>query len=97
VSGTYQFSWKTLTITGKLAETELMVDNVVKDTLHNSLDARTISGTKVVLGRVTKGDHVWIQTVIRMVLNISLLLMLAKSHLLECCYMNCKCLIDGNI
>ena len=62
VSGTYQFSWTTLTITGKLAETELMVDNVVKDTLHNSLGAGTISGTKVVLCKVKKGDHVWIQT-----------------------------------
>jgi hypothetical protein len=39
-----------------------MIDNVVKDTLHNSLDAGTISGTKVVLCKVKKGDHVWIQT-----------------------------------
>jgi hypothetical protein len=62
VSGTYQFSWTTVTINGKFAETELMFDNVVKDTLHNSLDAGTISGTKVVLCKVKKGDHVWIQT-----------------------------------
>jgi hypothetical protein len=62
VSGTYQFSWTTLIITGKLAETALMIDNVVKDTLHNSLDAGTISGIKVVLCKVKKGDHVWIQT-----------------------------------
>jgi hypothetical protein len=39
-----------------------MVDNVVIDTLHNSLGAGTISGTKVVLCKVKKGDHVWIQT-----------------------------------
>ena len=58
VSGTYQFSWTTLTTSGKVAETELRVDNVIKETLHISLG----TGTKVVLCKVMKGDHVWIQT-----------------------------------
>ena len=62
VSGTYQFSWTTLTTNSKLIETELRVDNVVKDTLHIALGAGNISGTKVVLCKVKKGDHVWIQT-----------------------------------
>ena len=62
VSGTYQFSWTTITTSSKLAETELRVDNAIKETLHISLGAGTISGTKVVLCKVTKGDHVWIQT-----------------------------------
>jgi hypothetical protein len=43
VSGTYQFSWTTLTTSGNLIETELRVDNVVKDTLHISLGAGDIS------------------------------------------------------
>ena len=62
VYGTYQFSWTTITTSGKLAETELRVDNAIKETLHISLGAGTISGTKVVLCKVGKGDHVWIQT-----------------------------------
>jgi hypothetical protein len=62
VSGIYQFSWTTLTVSSKLAETELRVDNVIKETLHISLGTGTISGTKVVLCKVKKGDHVWIQT-----------------------------------
>ena len=62
VSGTYQFSWTTLTTTSKFVETELRVDNVVKDTLHIYLGTGNISGTKVVLCKVRKGDHVWIQT-----------------------------------
>jgi len=64
VSGTYQFSWTTLTVSSYLAETELRVDNVIQETLHISLSssAGTISGTKVVLCKVKKGDHVWIQT-----------------------------------
>jgi hypothetical protein len=62
VSGTYQFSWTTITVSAKVAETELMVDNVVKDTLHIYIGTGTISGTKVVLCKVKKGDHVWIQT-----------------------------------
>lgn len=62
VSGTYQFSWTTITTSGKLTETELRVDNAIKETLHISLGAGNISGTKVVLCKVGKGDHVWIQT-----------------------------------
>jgi hypothetical protein len=38
------------------------VDNVVKDTLHISVGTGNFSGTKVVLCKVKKGDHVWIQT-----------------------------------
>lgn len=62
VSGTYQFSWTTLTTSGKLVETEMRVDNVIKESLHISLGTGIISGTKVVLCKVKKGDHVWIQT-----------------------------------
>jgi hypothetical protein len=62
VYGTYQFSWTTITINSKLAETELRVDNAIKETMHISLGTGIISGTKVVLCKVRKGDHVWIQT-----------------------------------
>ena len=62
VSGTYQFSWTTITTSNKLAETELRVDNAIKETLHISLGTGIISGTKVALCKVRKGDHVWIQT-----------------------------------
>ena len=62
VSGTYQFSWTTITGTKNIAETELRVDNAIKETLHISLGTGTISGTKMVLCKVGKGDHVWIQT-----------------------------------
>jgi hypothetical protein len=64
LSGTYQFSWTTITTSNKLAETELRVDNVIKETLHIALgsSAGNLSGRKVVLCKVTKGDHVWIQT-----------------------------------
>lgn len=62
VSGIYLFSWTTLTTTNNFAETELRVDNVVKDTLHIYLGTGNISGTKVVLCKVKRGDHVWIQT-----------------------------------
>ena len=62
VSGIYQFSWTTLIASSKIAETELRVDNVIKETLHISLGTGTFSGTKVVLCKVKKGDHVWIQT-----------------------------------
>ena len=62
VSGIYQFSWTTLIVSAKVAQTELRVDNVVKDTLHVYIGDGTISGTKVVLCKVKKGDHVWIQT-----------------------------------
>jgi hypothetical protein len=62
VYGTYQFSWTTIAINSKLAETELRVDNAIKETLHISLGTGIISGTKVALCKVRKGDHVWIQT-----------------------------------
>ena len=62
VYGTYQFSWTTITINSKLAETELRVYNAIKETMHISLGTGIISGTKVVLCKVRKGDHVWIQT-----------------------------------
>jgi hypothetical protein len=62
VSETFQFSWKTLTNSSNPADTELRVDNVIKETLHISLETGTISGTKVVLCKVKKGNHVWIQT-----------------------------------
>jgi hypothetical protein len=62
VSGTYQFSWTTITTSGKLTETELRVDNAIQETLHISLGTGTISVTKVVLCKVKKSDHVWIQT-----------------------------------
>jgi hypothetical protein len=63
MSGTSLFSWTTLTDSNDLAETELRVDNIVKETLHIVLhSAGNISGSKVVLCKVKKGDHVWIQT-----------------------------------
>lgn len=64
VTGIFQFSWTTLTSAGKLVETELMVDNSAVDTLHLALSSNdgNISGTKVVICKVKKGDHVWIQT-----------------------------------
>jgi hypothetical protein len=34
VSGTYQFSWTTITTSGKLTETELRVDNAIQETLN---------------------------------------------------------------
>jgi hypothetical protein len=52
----------TQSTTGKLVETELRIDNVVKDTLHIFVGTGNFSGTKVVLCKVKKGDHVWIQT-----------------------------------
>ena len=64
VTGIFQFTWTIQTTTSKLVETELMVDNVVMDTLHVALTANdgNISGTKVVICKVKKGHHVWIQT-----------------------------------
>ncbi|XP_063441193.1 complement C1q tumor necrosis factor-related protein 2-like [Mytilus trossulus] len=63
VTGIFQFTWTLLTTTSQVVETELMVDNVVVDTLIAALySSGNISGTKIVLCKVKKGDHVWIQT-----------------------------------
>ena len=79
VSGTYQFSWTTITVTNNIAETELRVDNAIKETLHISLGTGTISGTKVALCKVGKGDHVWIQTSHRYATNYFYVANAAKS------------------
>ena len=64
VSGIYQFTWTTLTYNTNRVETGIRVDNVVIATLHIYLASETsnIPATKVALCKVTKGDHVWIQT-----------------------------------
>lgn len=63
VSGIYQFTWTTITYTSKVIETELRIDNVVKERSYISAGSGGyIPATKVALCSVRKGDHVWIQT-----------------------------------
>ncbi|CAG2216917.1 unnamed protein product [Mytilus edulis] len=63
VSGIYLFSWTTLASTSKYVDTELRVDNVVVASSYGHIGtASNVPVTKVVLCKVKKGDHVWIQT-----------------------------------
>ncbi|VDI01657.1 Hypothetical predicted protein [Mytilus galloprovincialis] len=64
VSGVYLFSWTTQSIQGKHVNTELRVDNTVKETLHANLGSAVgrLSVTRVVISKVNANDHVWIQT-----------------------------------
>ncbi|CAC5410095.1 unnamed protein product [Mytilus coruscus] len=64
VTGVYLFSWTILTFNGKAVNTELRVDNVLKETLHASVGSAVghISVSRTVICRVTKKEHVWIQT-----------------------------------
>ena len=64
VSGVYLFSWTTQTYSGKSVNTELRVNNVIKETLHISLGgaAGQVSVSRVIICNVQKNDHVWIQT-----------------------------------
>ncbi|CAC5410088.1 unnamed protein product [Mytilus coruscus] len=64
VTGVYLFSWTILTYSGKSINTELRVDNVVKATLHASLGMAVghVSVSKTAICRITKNEHVWIQT-----------------------------------
>ena len=64
VSGVYLFSWTTMTISGKHVNTELRVNNTIKETLHASLGSGVgrVSVSRVIICNVQKNDHVWIQT-----------------------------------
>ena len=64
VSGVYLFSWATMTYGGKGVNTELRVNNVVKETLRVNIgsSAGRLSVSKVIICNVQKNDHVWIQT-----------------------------------
>ena len=64
VSGVYLFSWTTMTYGGKHVNTELRVNNIVKETLHASLGSSVgvFSVSRTIICNVQKNDHVWIQT-----------------------------------
>ena len=64
VSGVYLFSWTTQTYSGKYVNTELRVNNIVKETLHASLGSSVgvVSVSRTIICNVQKNDHVWIQT-----------------------------------
>ncbi|XP_063397547.1 complement C1q tumor necrosis factor-related protein 2-like [Mytilus trossulus] len=64
ISGVYLFSWTTQTYSGKSVNTELRVDNIIKETLHADLGsaAGRLSVTRVVILKIDSNDHVWIQT-----------------------------------
>lgn len=64
VSGVYLFSWTTQSYQGKSVNTELRVDNNVKETLNANLGSAVgrLSVTRVVITKVNENDHIWIQT-----------------------------------
>lgn len=63
VSGYYQFSWTIFTYPNNALDTELRVDNVIIDSMYgHSAPSASVAETKVVICKVDKGDHVWIQT-----------------------------------
>lgn len=64
VSGVYLFSWTTQSKQGKAVNTELRVDNNVKETLNANLGSAVgrLSVTRVVITKVNENDHIWIQT-----------------------------------
>ena len=64
VAGVYLFSWTTMTYSGHNINTELRVDNVVKETLHANIGSSVgvVSVSRVIICNVQKNDHVWIQT-----------------------------------
>ena len=64
VSGVYLFSWTTQTYSGKNVNTELRVNNVIKETLHANIGGAVgrVSVSRVIICNVQKNDHVWIQT-----------------------------------
>ena len=64
VSGVYLFSWTTMTYSGKNVNTELRVNNIIKETLHASLGSSvgSVSVSRTIICNVRKNDHVWIQT-----------------------------------
>lgn len=62
-SGAYLFSWTVQMTNSKNMLTELRVANVIKERLYASLGSTGfVSFTRVVITRVNKGDHVWVQT-----------------------------------
>ena len=64
VSGVYLFSWTTMTNSGKGVNTELRVNNIVKETLHANIGGAVgrVSVSRVIICNVQKNNHVWIQT-----------------------------------
>ena len=64
VSGVYLFSWTTQTYRGKHVNTELRVNNIVKETLHANIGSSVgvFSVSRVIICNVEKNNHVWIQT-----------------------------------
>lgn len=63
ISGVYLFSWTIQSYTGKTSLTELRVANTVKERIAVNLGSTvTESFTRVVICKVEKGQHVWIQT-----------------------------------
>jgi len=64
VSGVYLFSWTTMTYSGKHVNTELRVNNIVKETLHANIGSSVgrVSVSRVIICNVEKNNHVWIQT-----------------------------------
>jgi hypothetical protein len=64
VSGVYLFSWTTQTYSGNYVNTELRVNNVVKEILHANIGGSVgrVSVSRVIICNVEKNDHVWIQT-----------------------------------
>ena len=64
VSGVYLFSWTTQTYSEKNVNTELRVNNVIKETLHANIGGSVgwVSVSRVIICNVQKNDHVWIQT-----------------------------------
>ncbi|XP_052081932.1 uncharacterized protein LOC127719732 [Mytilus californianus] len=64
VSGVFMFAWTICTYQGKIIDTELRVDNVVKaeQILNLGSAAGYIQTSQFVICQVNEGDHVWIQT-----------------------------------
>ena len=64
VSGVYLFSWTIMTCIGKSVNTELRVNNEIKETLHATIASSSgrYSATRVTICNVQQNDHVWIQT-----------------------------------
>lgn len=64
VSGVFMFAWTIRTTTGKIIDTELRVDNVVKagQVLYPGSSVQRIQTSQFVICRVNEGDHVWIET-----------------------------------
>ena len=94
VSGTYQFSLTTLISSSQIAETELKVDNVIKETLHISWELGLSLEQKWCYVKWRKVTISGSKPVMCMLQILSLLQMqMPKVHLLECWFTNCRCLL----